>query len=176
MMRAVASLLRRRTRSTVAVTVIQRECISTVKMEEKEVDPGVTRSRHYYNAAASMMALVFHGVGKMPTLEDVPRPSLQKPTDVIIRVHKTTICGTDLHILGGNVPTTDVGRVLGHEGIGHVVAVGDAVQKWSVGDRVLTSCITGESQIYCYCVIWEHAFFYCVCVKTLRDQKSLWNV
>jgi alcohol dehydrogenase len=116
-------------------------------MEEKKVDPGVA-SRHY-NAAASMKALVFHGVGKMPTLEEVPRPSLKNPTDIIIRVHKTTICGTDLNILGGNVPTTDVGRVLGHEGIGHVVAAGDAVEKWSVGDRVLTSCITGESQIAC---------------------------
>uniref|UniRef100_A0A7S1A7Z7 Enoyl reductase (ER) domain-containing protein n=1 Tax=Noctiluca scintillans TaxID=2966 RepID=A0A7S1A7Z7_NOCSC len=69
-------------------------------------------------------------------------PAMLQATDVLVRVHKTTICGTDLHILGGNVPGARPGLGLGHEGIGDIVDVGSAVQKWKVGDRVLCSCIS----------------------------------
>ncbi|MBJ8346995.1 zinc-dependent alcohol dehydrogenase family protein [Antrihabitans sp. YC2-6] len=88
-----------------------------------------------------MHALVFHGPGKK-AWEEVPDPRIQSPTDAIIRVDAVTICGTDLHILKGDVPEVTPGRVLGHEAVGTVTAVGDAVQNVKVGDHVLVSCIT----------------------------------
>ena len=64
-----------------------------------------------------MKALVYHGHGQKK-LEDVPKPRLQKATDAVVRVTRTTICGTDMHILKGDLPTVAAGRILGHEGIG----------------------------------------------------------
>lgn len=88
-----------------------------------------------------MKALVFCGPGQ-PALQEKPRPTLAAPTDAVVRITKTTICGTDLHILKGDVPSVAPGRILGHEGIGVVVEVGAAVSSFHVGDRVLISCIT----------------------------------
>jgi alcohol dehydrogenase len=90
---------------------------------------------------ATMKALVFHGPGDK-TLDERPRPVILKATDAIVKVHKTTICGTDLHILKGDVPTCEPGRILGHEGVGVVEEVGTGVTAFKVGDRVLISCIT----------------------------------
>jgi len=73
----------------------------------------------------------------------LPTPQIQQDTDVVVKVLKTTICGTDLHILSGNVLTCDAPQRLGHEGIGEVVAAGSAVKNRKVGDRILVSCITG---------------------------------
>jgi alcohol dehydrogenase len=86
-------------------------------------------------------ALVYHGAGKKDW-ETVPDPEVTDPTDAIVRVDAVTICGTDLHILGGDVPTVDEGRVLGHEAVGTVVATGPAVTTVRPGDRVLASCIS----------------------------------
>src|ERR1019366_8489869 len=88
-----------------------------------------------------MRALVYNGPGKK-TLEDCPKPTLVEPTDAIVRITKTTICGTDLHILKGDVATCLPGRILGHEGVGVIEAVGSAVSTFKPGDRVLISCIT----------------------------------
>ena len=88
-----------------------------------------------------MKALVYHGPGKKK-LEDVPKPALREATDVVVRMAKTTICGTDLHILKGDLPTVAVGRILGHEGIGVIDEVGTGVSRFRKGDRVLISCIT----------------------------------
>lgn len=88
-----------------------------------------------------MKALVFHGPQQI-SLEDRPMPEIQDPTDAIVRVLKTTICGTDLHILKGDVPTVEPGRILGHEGVGEVVQTGNAVTAFKPGDRVLISCIS----------------------------------
>jgi len=88
-----------------------------------------------------MKALVYRGPGKKQ-LEDVARPALREATDAVVRVTKTTICGTDLHILRGNVPTVAAGRILGHEGIGIVEEAGAGVSRFHPGDRVLISCIT----------------------------------
>jgi alcohol dehydrogenase len=88
-----------------------------------------------------MKALVFHGPGQR-TWETVPDPGLQDPTDAIVRIDTSTICGTDLHILKGDVPTVEPGRILGHEAVGTVVETGDAVTTLEPGDRVLVSCIT----------------------------------
>ena len=88
-----------------------------------------------------MKALVFEGPGRR-TWRDVPDPAVRDPEDAVGRVDAVTICGTDLHILKGDVPTVDPGRVLGHEAVGTVVEVGPAVRNLKVGDRVLVSCIT----------------------------------
>jgi alcohol dehydrogenase len=88
-----------------------------------------------------MRALVYHGPGQR-AWETVPDPTIQVPTDAIVRVDTSTICGTDLHILKGDVPETTPGTVLGHEAVGTVVEVGSAVSTLRPGDRVLVSCIT----------------------------------
>jgi alcohol dehydrogenase len=88
-----------------------------------------------------MKALVYRGPGQK-ALEDRPKPALQAPGDAIVRIVKTTICGTDLHILKGDVPTCTPGRILGHEGTGVVDSVGAAVTAFKPGDRVLISCIS----------------------------------
>jgi alcohol dehydrogenase len=88
-----------------------------------------------------MKALVYHGPGSK-AWEEVPDAAVQEPTDVVVRVETTTICGTDLHILHGDVPAVTDGRILGHEAVGTVTAVGDAVRAFAVGDRVLVPAIT----------------------------------
>ena len=88
-----------------------------------------------------MKALVYNGPGKKQ-LEDRPKPALIEATDAVVRITRTTICGTDLHILKGDVPTVAVGRILGHEGIGVIDEVGTGVSRFHKGDRVLISCIT----------------------------------
>ena len=88
-----------------------------------------------------MKALVYGGPGQK-TLEERPKPQLKDATDAIIRITKTTICGTDLHILNGDVPEVQPGRILGHEAVGTVTAVGSGVRRVAVGDRVLVSCIS----------------------------------
>jgi len=88
-----------------------------------------------------MKALVYHGPGNK-SLDERPQPTLAAATDAIVRVTRTTICGTDLHILKGDVPTCEPGRVLGHEGVGIVEEVGAAVSAFKPGDHVLISCIS----------------------------------
>ena len=88
-----------------------------------------------------MRAVVYHGPGKKEW-EEVPKPSIQQDSDAIVRVDAVTICGTDLHILKGDVPAVTDGRILGHEAVGTVEEVGPGVSTIKPGDRVLVSCIT----------------------------------
>src|SRR5580692_4213007 len=88
-----------------------------------------------------MKALVYQGPGSK-SWQEVPTPTIQDSTDAIVRVDCTTICGSDLHILKGDVPEVTVGRILGHEAVGTVEAIGSAVTTVAVGDRVLVSCIS----------------------------------
>jgi alcohol dehydrogenase len=88
-----------------------------------------------------MKALVYDGPGRH-AWEEVPDPQIADPTDAVVRIDAVTICGTDLHILKGDVPTCEPGRVLGHEAVGTITQVGSAVRDRNVGDRVLISCIT----------------------------------
>lgn len=88
-----------------------------------------------------MKALVYHGDG-VKRWEDVEAPVIAAPSDAIVRMDSTTICGTDLHILKGDVATVAPGRILGHEGVGTVVEVGSSVRTIAVGDRVIVSCIS----------------------------------
>ncbi|MDR1151860.1 MAG: alcohol dehydrogenase catalytic domain-containing protein [Bifidobacteriaceae bacterium] len=96
-----------------------------------------------------MKALVYNGPGS-PSWETIPDPVIEDSSDVIVRVDTTTICGTDLHILKGDVPSVQPGTVLGHEAIGTVVEKGSGVTSLDIGDRVIVSCITscGSCQ-YC---------------------------
>jgi alcohol dehydrogenase len=88
-----------------------------------------------------MHALVYHGPG-LRSWEAVPDPQIEEPTDAIVRIDAATICGTDLHILKGDVPETPPGTILGHEAVGTIMEVGSAVTTVALGDRVLVSCIT----------------------------------
>ncbi len=88
-----------------------------------------------------MKALVYHGP-QAKAWEDVPRPELLADTDAIVRVDTTTICGTDLHILKGDLPAMTDGRIIGHEAVGTVEEVGTGVKNVHVGDHVLVSCVS----------------------------------
>jgi alcohol dehydrogenase len=103
----------------------------TVVLEEKPAS----------DAGATMKALVYQGPGGK-AWSDRPRPALQHPADAIVRITTSTICGTDLHILKGDVPSVIPGRILGHEGVGIVEETGAAVSAFRRGDKVLVSCIT----------------------------------
>ncbi len=105
-----------------------------------------------------MKALVYHGPGKM-TLDEKPKPSIKEPTDAVVRVTRSTICGTDLHIMKGDLSTVADGRTLGHEGVGIVEDAGSGVSNFRMGDKVLISCITscGEcefcrKEMYSHCI------------------------
>jgi len=88
-----------------------------------------------------MKAIVYHGPGRK-TWEDVAEPKIVDDTDAIVRIDSVTICGTDLHILKGDVPAVTPGRILGHEAVGTVEKVGPGVKNLSPGKRVLVSCIS----------------------------------
>ena len=94
-----------------------------------------------HTGASTMKALVYNGPGRR-SLADVPRPHVREATDAIVEMSTTTICGTDLHILKGDVPEVTPGRVLGHEGVGIVREVGTGVGRFRPGDHVVVSCIT----------------------------------
>ncbi|MEO5755495.1 MAG: zinc-dependent alcohol dehydrogenase family protein [Mesorhizobium sp.] len=103
-----------------------------------------------------MKALVYSGPGKK-SLEERPKPSISAPTDAIIKITKTTICGTDLHILKGDLPSCLPGRILGHEGVGIVDSVGPAVTAFKAGDRVLISCVSACGKCeYCRKGMFSH--------------------
>ncbi|WP_426209951.1 zinc-dependent alcohol dehydrogenase family protein [Pseudomonas sp. TWR2-1-1] len=104
-----------------------------------------------------MKALTYQGPGAK-AWSDIAKPVIDKPTDAIVRILHTTICGTDLHILKGDVPEVTKGTVLGHEGVGVVEAVGPAIRNFKPGDHVLISCITScgscpncRRQMYSHC-------------------------
>lgn len=106
-----------------------------------------------------MKALVYLAPGKM-AVEDRPKPMMESPGDAIIRMSRTTICGTDLHILKGDVPTCSPGRILGHEGVGVVDAVGSGVTRFKPGDRVLISCISSCGKCdYCRKGMYSHCSY-----------------
>lgn len=105
-----------------------------------------------------MKALVYLGPGQKAVQERV-KPSIQFPTDAIVKITKTTICGTDLHILKGDVATCAPGTILGHEGVGIIEEIGSNAGNFKIGDRVLISCITAcgkcgycRRQMYSHCI------------------------
>ena len=106
--------------------------------------------------ANTMMALVYHGPGKK-AWEEKPLPVIIKPTDAVVKILKTTICGTDLHIMKGDVPEVTDGRIIGHEGVGIIEEVGNGVSNFKKGDHVLISCITSCGKCeYCKKGMYSH--------------------
>ena len=103
-----------------------------------------------------MQALIYLGPGKR-ALQEHAKPEIAAPTDAIVKIGKTTICGTDLHILKGDVPSCQPGRILGHEGVGVIDTVGSAVTAFKSGDRVLLSCISACGKcVYCRKLMYSH--------------------
>jgi alcohol dehydrogenase len=103
-----------------------------------------------------MKALVYHGPGKK-SWEEKPKPQILESMDAIVRIRKTTICGTDLHIMKGDVPEVKEGRILGHEGVGVIEDVGAAVTNFKPGDTVIISCITSCGKCdYCKRGMYSH--------------------
>ena len=103
-----------------------------------------------------MKALVYHSPGEK-SWEEKPKPLIVEPSDAVLKVLKTTICGTDLHILKGDVPAVTDGRILGHEGVGIVEEAGSSVTRFKKGDHVLISCITSCGKCeYCRRAIYSH--------------------
>ncbi|MBU0697466.1 MAG: zinc-dependent alcohol dehydrogenase family protein [Bacteroidetes bacterium] len=103
-----------------------------------------------------MKALVYHGPGKK-AWEEVPKPVINKSTDAIVKILKTTICGTDLHIMKGDLPDVTDGRIIGHEGVGIVEEVGASVSNYKKGDHVIISCITSCGKCeYCKKAMYSH--------------------
>jgi alcohol dehydrogenase len=103
-----------------------------------------------------MKALVYQGPGRK-ALEERPIPEINAATDAIVKIVKTTICGTDLHILKGDVPACSAGRILGHEGVGTVDKIGAGVTSFKPGDRVLVSCISACGRCeYCRRGMYSH--------------------
>jgi alcohol dehydrogenase len=104
----------------------------------------------------TMKALVYGGPGIIE-LKDVAAPAIQKPTDAIVKVLKTTICGTDLGILHGKTPSVQAGTTLGHEGVGIIEEIGSAVRNFKKGDHVIISCITADGTCeYCKKQMYAH--------------------
>ena len=122
-----------------------------------QITPKPETPPHNASKAGTMKALVYSGPEGI-ALVDRPRPVILAPTDAIVRVTQTTICGTDLHILKGDVPTATPGRILGHEGVGVIDSLGAAVTSFKPGDHVLISCVSAcgtcafcRKQMYSHC-------------------------
>jgi alcohol dehydrogenase len=104
----------------------------------------------------TMKGLVYNGPGKIE-LKEVPMPVIVKPTDALVKIIKTTICGTDLGILKGKSPEVLPGTTLGHEGVGVIEQVGDSVRNFKKGDHVIISCITSDGTCeYCKKQMYGH--------------------
>src|ERR1700722_308008 len=116
---------------TAARTLSKDNIMVTLPIPKLSLDPPAAKR-------TTMKALVYVAPGEK-ALQDRPIPELAAATDAIVRVVKTTICGSDLHILKGDVSTCAPGRILGHEGIGTIAEIGDGVTTFRVGDRVLIS-------------------------------------
>ena len=123
--------------------------LATLQKPASLTKPAMTR-------ASTMKALVYQAVGKK-ALVDRPKPKITAPTDAIVKIMKTTICGTDLHILKGDLPSCQPGRILGHEGVGIVDQVGSAVTVFKPGDHVLISCVSSCGKcVYCRKQMYSH--------------------
>ena len=108
------------------------------------------------NNHKTMKGLVYGGPGKIE-LKEIPKPIIEKSTDALVKILKTTICGTDLGILHGKTPTCKSGTTLGHEGVGIIEAVGASVRNFKKGDHVIISCITSDGTCeYCKKQMYSH--------------------
>jgi len=116
-----------------------------------------------------MRAVVFRGIGDI-AVEDVPEPKIQDPTDAIVRLTASAICGTDLHFIRGTMPGMKKGMILGHEGVGVIEALGDGVRNFNVGDRVVI-----PSTIGCGNCSYCRAGYYAQCDTVNRDETAFYG-
>jgi alcohol dehydrogenase len=133
-----------------------RSIVSTIATDRILTDHTPESAEAHAPIVGSMKALVYHGPGRR-AWEDRPRAALRVATDAVVHITTSTICGTDLHILKGDLPAVAEGRILGHEGVGIVDEVGAAVTGFHRGDRVLISCITACGKCtYCRRAMYSH--------------------
>lgn len=136
--------------ATLAIILIKYNYKIMETITELKTPPGARITR------TTMKALVYGGPGKIE-LKEVPLPLIEKPTDALVRILKTTICGTDLGILKGKTPSVQPGTTLGHEGVGVVEETGSAVRSFKKGDHVIISCITADGVCeYCKRQMYGH--------------------
>ena len=125
--------------------------------------------------SGTMKALVYHGPGKR-AWEEKPRPTIKEASDAIVRITTSTICGTDLHILKGDLPTVTDGRILGHEGIGIVESVGPAVSSFRASDQVLISCVTACGKCdFCRKSMYSHCRHGGPTTSSAGSGASIWK-
>ncbi len=130
--------------------------MTTTPVEPKKTKLSSGDNLNVIGKDQQMKALVYHGPGKK-SWEEKPKPIIDKPTDAIVKILKTTICGTDLHIMKGDVPEVTTGRIIGHEGVGIIEEAGSAVSNFKKGDHVLISCITSCGKCdYCKRGMYSH--------------------
>jgi alcohol dehydrogenase len=123
-----------------------------MKMSDREIN----KANETGKPDTLMWALEYQGAGKKGYVQK-KKPGVLAATDAVVRVTKTTICGTDLHILKGDLPVVTEGRILGHEGIGVIDSIGKSVSRFKVGDRVLISCVTADGTCdYCRKGMFSH--------------------
>ena len=128
----------------------------SIPVSPKQTDLSTGKTKTALQSDDKMKALVYFGPGKK-SWEEKPKPLISQPTDALVKILKTTICGTDLHIMKGDVPEVSVGRIIGHEGVGIVEEVGTAVSNFKKGDHVLISCITSCGKCdYCKRGMYSH--------------------
>ena len=128
----------------------------SIPVNPKQTDLSTGKTKTALQSDDKMKALVYFGPGKK-SWEEKPKPLISQPTDALVKILKTTICGTDLHIMKGDVPEVSVGRIIGHEGVGIVEEVGTAVSNFKKGDHVLISCITSCGKCdYCKRGMYSH--------------------
>lgn len=119
-------------------------------MATNEKSKGDSKAEH------TMWALEYQGPGKKALVQK-KKPHVKDSTDAVVKMLRTTICGTDLHILKGDVPTVTPGRTLGHEGIGVIESIGEAVTTFKIGDKVLIPCVTADGRCeYCKRAMYSH--------------------
>ncbi len=127
-------------------------------IKNKPAKPGnkFKHSKSRISSKKTMKGLVYGGISKIEWKE-IPKPEIEKPTDALLKIIKTTICGTDLGILHGKTPSCKPGTTLGHEGVGIIEEVGTSVRNFKKGDRVIISCITSDGTCeYCKKQMYAH--------------------
>jgi hypothetical protein len=134
---------------------LSKGSVRGLSVATSELERPITSERDL-SASTTMKALVYRGPGKR-AWEDRPRPVIRNPADAVVRITTSTICGTDIHILKGDLPSVVAGRILGHEGIGVIEEVGTAVSEFRVGERVIISCITACLKcVFCKRAMYSH--------------------
>lgn len=133
-----------------------KKMATSIKSKPAKPTSKFKHSKSGISSQQTMKGLVYGGIGKIEWKE-IPKPGIEKSTDALVKIIKTTICGTDLGILHGKTPSCKPGTTLGHEGVGIIEEVGTSVRNFKKGDRVIISCITSDGTCeYCKKQMYAH--------------------